>query len=88
MSARDYELVIVLSPEATEEEVSAALEQLVSIRPMAEEEEAEEEIPMADEEEDSDEGGFEVVKKTATEKEWEEQEPRKDGKLGKSLFML
>ncbi|KAK0124225.1 AdoMet-dependent rRNA methyltransferase spb1 [Cadophora gregata] len=64
-----------------EEEVSAALEQLESIRPMAEEEESEEETPMADEEEDSDEGGFEVVKKTALEKEWEEQEPRKDGKL-------
>ncbi len=66
-----------------EEEISAALDELDSIRPMAEEEESEEDIPMADAmEESDDEDGFEVVKKTAAEKEWEEQEPRKDGKLG------
>ncbi|EKD19973.1 uncharacterized protein L3040_002348 [Drepanopeziza brunnea f. sp. 'multigermtubi'] len=65
-----------------EEEISAALEELETIRPMAEEEEPEEEIPMADSIDGSDdEDGFEVVKKTAAEKEWEEQEPRKDGKL-------
>ncbi|KAI9051584.1 hypothetical protein LZ554_004628 [Drepanopeziza brunnea f. sp. 'monogermtubi'] len=65
-----------------EEEISAALEELETIRPMAEEEESEKEIPMADAIDGSDdEDGFEVVKKTAAEKEWEEQEPRKDGKL-------
>ncbi|KAL2075296.1 hypothetical protein VTL71DRAFT_239 [Oculimacula yallundae] len=66
-----------------EEEVSAALEKLASIRPMVEEveEESDEDVSMVDAEEDSDEGGFEVVKKTTQEKEWEEQEPRKDGKL-------
>ncbi|CZT03228.1 probable SPB1-required for ribosome synthesis, putative methylase [Rhynchosporium agropyri] len=66
-----------------EEEVSEALDKLQSIRPMAAavEDESEEDVPMAGMEDDSDEGGFEVVKKTTAEKEWEEQEPKKDGKL-------
>ncbi|CZS94480.1 probable SPB1-required for ribosome synthesis, putative methylase [Rhynchosporium graminicola] len=66
-----------------EEEVSEALDKLQSIRPMAAavEDESEENVPMAGMEDDSDEGGFEVVKKTTAEKEWEEQEPKKDGKL-------
>ncbi|CAL3969342.1 hypothetical protein PZA11_006088 [Diplocarpon coronariae] len=65
-----------------EEEISAALEELDTIRPMAGEEESGEDFSMANAEDESDdEDGFEVVKRTAAEKEWEEQEPKKDGRL-------
>ncbi|KAK2627212.1 hypothetical protein QTJ16_003178 [Diplocarpon rosae] len=64
-----------------EEEISAALEELDTIRPMAKEEDSEADLTMAGAEDDSDEeNGFEVVKKTAAEREWEEQEPKKDGR--------
>ncbi|PBP27859.1 Spb1 domain-containing protein [Diplocarpon rosae] len=65
-----------------EEEISAALEELDTIRPMAKEEDSGADFTMAGAEDNSDdENGFEVVKKTAAEKEWEEQEPKKDGRL-------
>lgn len=71
-----------------EEEIAAALEELEMIRPMAEEKESEEDIPMGDAEDSDDEDDFEVVKKTAAEKEWEEQEPKKNGRLGKHALYL
>lgn len=68
-----------------EEEIVADLDQLDALRtgnPVAEESESD--IPVAEEEaqsEDSDDEGFEVVKRKDSETQWED-EPRKDGKLG------
>jgi AdoMet-dependent rRNA methyltransferase SPB1 len=70
-----------------EEEISADLDKLDIIMQVPEaEEDSESNMPTAAEEvEESDseeENGFEVVKKTAKETQWEEEAPMKDGKLG------
>ena len=69
-----------------EEEIAADLDQLDSMlqRDTAEEDE-ESDIPEAAEpmsEDSEDEAGFEVVKRTGDDAQWEDEEPRKDGKLG------
>lgn len=72
--------------EDAEEEIAADLKQLESIVQMnGAEEESESDIPMAEEEVDSEsdeENGFEIVKRTAEEAQWQEEEPRKDGRPG------
>ena len=80
-----------------EEEIAANLDQLDSMlqRDAAEEDE-ESDIPEAAEpmsEDSEDEAGFEVVKRTGDDAQWEDEEPRKDGKLGSfscnfSLFQI
>lgn len=73
--------------EDEEEEVNAGLDQLESIiqESMAEEN-PESDSPSAEEagQSDSDDSnnGFEVVKRSTQEAQWEDEEPRKDGKLG------
>lgn len=74
--------------DAGEEEIAADLAQLDSImQNSVAEEDAESEIIEAEEAEQSDssdeENGFEVVKRTPQEAQWQDEEPRKDGKLGK-----
>lgn len=72
-----------------EEEINADLTELAAMRPVVEAEESnsDSDMPHAEEPdfEDSsdDENGFEVVKRPKAEKQWEDEEPRKDGKLGK-----
>jgi AdoMet-dependent rRNA methyltransferase SPB1 len=68
-----------------EEEIAADLDQLDSIlqEDIAKGEESD--IPETTEvesEESEDEVGFEIVKRTGGEAQWEDEEPRKDGKLG------
>jgi AdoMet-dependent rRNA methyltransferase SPB1 len=68
-----------------EEEIASDLDQLDSLRQMkATEDESESDIPPAVETEDSedDEDGFEIVKRSESEAQWEE-EPQKDGRPGK-----
>jgi AdoMet-dependent rRNA methyltransferase SPB1 len=70
-----------------EEEIAADLEQLNSMlqRDAAENaEDAESDIPVAADSasEDSEEDGFEIVKQAGDDAQWEDEEPRKDGKLG------
>jgi AdoMet-dependent rRNA methyltransferase SPB1 len=68
-----------------EEDIAADLDQLDSIlqRDAAEDAESDD-IPEAADvvSEDSEDDGFEVVKRTGNEAQWEDEEPRKDGKLG------
>lgn len=74
-----------------EEEISADLDQLDSIMQMTgAQDESESDIPVAEEggrfdesDDDEDDKGFEVVKRSNEEVQWEDEEPRKDGKLGK-----
>jgi hypothetical protein len=70
-----------------EEEIAADLDQLGSILQLNETEGSECDVPPVEElnqtDDSDDEKGFEVVKRTAKEAQWEEEEPRKDGKLGK-----
>ena len=71
--------------EDAEEEIAADLDQLDSmLQKDGAEGDDESDIPeVADvASEDSEENGFEVVKRTGDEKQWEDEEPRKDGKLG------
>ena len=68
-----------------EEAIAVDLDHLDSMlqRDAAEDEESD--IPEAAEavsEDSEDEAGFEVVKRTGDEAQWEDEEPRKDGKLG------
>jgi AdoMet-dependent rRNA methyltransferase SPB1 len=71
-----------------EEEIAADLAELATMRPAieADEDESDSDMPDAQEPESEDtsddENGFEVVKRSKTEKQWEDEEPRKDGKLG------
>ncbi|TVY48614.1 AdoMet-dependent rRNA methyltransferase [Lachnellula occidentalis] len=68
--------------EEGDEEVAEDLDTLMMARDAAEEE-SESDIPEAQEEESDDsedEAGFEVVKRSSKDKQWEE-EPRKDGRL-------
>ncbi len=72
-----------------EEEIASDLAKLASVRPQVEASDSEDEI-FEPEEADSDESddedkGFEIVKRTKAEKQWEDEEPRKDGKLGRFL---
>jgi AdoMet-dependent rRNA methyltransferase SPB1 len=75
--------------EDAEEEISADLDQLGSIIQMnGPEEDSESDMPVTEEVEQSDDSededkGFEIVKRTAKEAQWEDEEPQKDGKLGK-----
>ena len=70
--------------ESDEEEINVDLEKLNSVIGMEEEDESDDEIPTAAEAQDdsSDEDGFEVVKHKDDDPQWEDEEPRKDGKLG------
>lgn len=80
-------------PDDDEAEIDAHLDQLASLRPnKVTEEDSESDIPAAAEAEPSSasdsEDGFEVVKRKS-ETQWEdEDEPRKDGKLGTSPLFL
>jgi AdoMet-dependent rRNA methyltransferase SPB1 len=82
------------SDEAVEddEEIAADLDQLDSIIQHDEDGESENDRldggKEAESESDDDEKGFEVVKRTDAEKEWEDEAPRKDGKLGKHHNIL
>lgn len=79
--------------EEGEEEIGEDLDALMMEREAAAEEDSDSEIPEAEEiesEESEDDAGFEVVKRDKDDEQWEE-EPRKDGKLGKdsdSPFMV
>jgi AdoMet-dependent rRNA methyltransferase SPB1 len=70
-----------------EEEISADLDKLGSMVPIDEEEESDDDLPTVpdnlDSKESGDENGFEVVKRSDTEKQWEEEPRDKDGKIGK-----
>jgi AdoMet-dependent rRNA methyltransferase SPB1 len=71
-----------------EKEIAADLAELDSIMQLSvAEEDAESVGPGIEEAEQSDssdeENGFEVVKRTDKEAQWQDEEPRKDGKLGK-----
>ena len=70
-----------------EEEISADLDKLGSMVPIDEEEESDYDLPTVpdnlDSEESGDEDGFEVVKRSEAEKQWEEEPRDKDGKIGK-----
>jgi len=73
------------------EEIAEDLEKLDSImQDTIPEAESDSDVPMAEEEDQfadsSDEEGFEVVKKSAKESQWEEEVPLKDGKLGTYLI--
>lgn len=70
--------------ESDEEEINVDLKQLNSVIEMEAEDESDDEIPTAAEAQDdsSDEDGFEVVKRKDDDPQWEDEEPRKDGKLG------
>ena len=73
------------------EEIAEDLEKLDSImQDTIPEAESDSDVPMAEEEDQfadsSDEEGFEVVKKSAKESQWEEEVPLKDGKLGTYLL--
>jgi AdoMet-dependent rRNA methyltransferase SPB1 len=76
--------------ESDEDEINADLEKLDSVIELdAPEEDSDDDMPTAPESEESeDEHGFEVVKKSKDEAQWEDEEPRKDGRLGRrpSLF--
>jgi AdoMet-dependent rRNA methyltransferase SPB1 len=69
-----------------EVEIDADLDRLDSVIHPDDEAESEEDVPeLAEEaefESEEDEKGFEVVKRTDAEKQWEDEAPRKDGKLG------
>ena len=69
-----------------EEEIAADLDQLDSMLQRDASEGDESDIPAevdaASEDSEEDERGFEVVKRTADEAQWQDEEPRKDGKLG------
>lgn len=70
-----------------EEEINADLDQLDSLRQIKDDEEqSESDIPPAEETEESEDedGGFEVVKRSKTEQQWED-EPQKDGRPGKQF---
>jgi AdoMet-dependent rRNA methyltransferase SPB1 len=74
------------SDEGLEDEEEEALDKLDSIIQQDDEEESEDDLAEGPEEVDteSDDGkGFQVVKRTDAEKQWEDEAPRKDGKLGK-----
>ncbi|PMD39172.1 FtsJ-domain-containing protein [Hyaloscypha variabilis F] len=68
-----------------EDEIDADLERLDSIIQPDAESESEDDIPDlaedTDSESDADEKGFEVVKRTKEEQQWEDEAPRRDGKL-------
>ena len=73
------------------EEMAEDLEKLDSImKDTIPDAESDSDVPMADEvdkfADSSDDEGFEVVKKTAKESQWEEEVPLKDGKLGAHLI--
>lgn len=69
-----------------EQEIAEDLAQLAVVRPQVEADDSESDVFEPEEpeteESDDDENGFEVVKKTKEEKQWEDQEPRRDGRLG------
>lgn len=73
-------------PEEEDEEVDADLDRLNSIIQPDDEAESKDDLPElaedAESESDDDEKGFEVVKRTDAEKQWEDEAPRRDGKLG------
>jgi AdoMet-dependent rRNA methyltransferase SPB1 len=69
-----------------EEDIDADLERLDSIIQPVNEAESEDDLPELAEDvesESDDEKGFEIVKRTDAEKQWEDEAPRKDGKLGR-----
>lgn len=72
--------------EDEDEDVQADLDQLMKERVVEKEEEGEEDEIMEDAHEGSDssddENGFEVVKRREGEEQWEDEEPKKDGRLG------
>jgi AdoMet-dependent rRNA methyltransferase SPB1 len=79
-----------------DEEISADLSRLVTLRPDVAQRESDSDIPeevsqfdnsSGDEDEDEDEDGFEVVKRTAEETAWEDEVPLKDGRPGKPKYM-
>jgi AdoMet-dependent rRNA methyltransferase SPB1 len=74
-----------------EEEISADLDKLDSMVPIDEEEESDYDLPTVpdnlDSEESGDENGFEVVKRSDAEKQWEEEPRDKNGKIGKTLSL-
>jgi AdoMet-dependent rRNA methyltransferase SPB1 len=67
-----------------EEEIVADLNQLDSMLQRDAAEDNESHIPEAADavSEDSEDGGFEIVKRTGDEAQWEDEEPRRNGKLG------
>lgn len=68
---------------SADEEVEEDLEKLGEVMEL-DEEDSDEDMPTApDFSESEDEGGFEVVKRSKDEPQWEDEEPRKDGRLGK-----
>jgi AdoMet-dependent rRNA methyltransferase SPB1 len=72
-----------LEEDDEDKEINADLDQLDSVRPMKDDEEEEEVVSEeAEDSESEDEGGFEVVKRTKSDKQWED-EPQKDGRPGK-----
>ena len=69
-----------------DEDIDADLERLDSIIQPVNEAESEDDLPELAEDvesESDDEKGFEIVKRTDAEKQWEDEAPRKDGKLGR-----
>jgi len=78
--------------EEGEEEVAAELEELETLLKSKgveiSDDESDAPVDEAEEAEDSsgDEDGFEVVKSGKTEAQWQEEEPRKDGRLGNSFL--
>ena len=70
-----------------DEDVSAELDELNLMRQeAAAEADTQASIPVAEdmsEDSEDDEGSFEVVKRTGANSQWEDEEPRKDGKLGR-----
>ena len=74
--------------EDAEDDIAADLDQLDSMLQRDAAEDAESDgIPEAADivSEDSEDDGFEVVKRTRDEAQWEDEEPRRDGKLGQYL---
>ncbi|KAH8790216.1 AdoMet-dependent rRNA methyltransferase-like protein spb1 [Hyaloscypha finlandica] len=74
-----------LPEEGDEEEIDADLDRLTSIIQPDDDAESEDDLPElaedAESESDDDEKGFEVVKRTDAEKQWEDEAPRRNGKL-------
>jgi AdoMet-dependent rRNA methyltransferase SPB1 len=73
-----------------EEEIPANLDELDSMRQEnAAEDDSESSMPVAEdtsEDSEREEHGFEVVKRTGVGAQWEDEEPRKDGKLGRQTL--
>jgi AdoMet-dependent rRNA methyltransferase SPB1 len=73
--------------EDDEEEIEEDLAELAALRPGVKADDSDSDMAEieaeSEESDEDDENSFEIVKRSAAEKQWEDEEPKKDGKLGK-----